>query len=347
MNPAQECGAILRSAMMQIEPEYFTWSIEKQERYRVSLPASEWFRLQQIVLRLLFQIEAANEDELDAARESFSDAQHALFNEALLPMQGIGENLFWLNESLGDKTLLDFTTLYDYDLWDHHFQEEARTEQFPGYLQQPYRGSLYLSWARFMMDGRFTYATLSMAAGHLRNASEEAGYEQMEKLIPHRYVDGEKHGTSTETGVIWDKRIEAGGKEDELKELRSRFWRYLDNRHNELQRQFDATETANVWLLDRSTPEENHVHLVFSDKTALQRIRLRQFLNDCRALSGSAMALIQMVDEEKAHALEFLNRSHEEVTRSKPGSMVLMRKTAPPDRDDSFGPEQSVVSDGR
>jgi len=75
---------------------------------------------------LLFQIEVTTEDELDAAKRSLNDAQNALRNGTLLPLCGVGEDFFWLNESLGDRTLLDFATLYDYDIWDHRFQEEAR-----------------------------------------------------------------------------------------------------------------------------------------------------------------------------------------------------------------------------
>ena len=295
--PAQERSAILRHAITQIKPAYFNWPIEEQEKYRVAMPPDEWFCIQQIVMRSLFLIEVTTEDELDAAKRSLNDEQHALRNGTLLPLYGVGEDFFWLNEDLGNRTLLDFATLYDYDIWDHRFQEEARKNESPEYVPQPYRGSLYLAWARLLIDGRFNYAMLSMVAGYLRSEIEEAGYQQMQKLIPHHHVDGERHGKRTKTGTIWDQRIDAGGMEGQLQELRSRFWRYLDDRYAELQLEFDVSADAAVWLLDRSTPEENHVHFVFSDKTALQQVRFRHFVHDscfskhgCRNVGGCCCA---------------------------------------------------------
>jgi len=314
-NTAQEQDAILRTAVMQVKPEYFSWPIEEQERYRVAAQPDEWFRVQQIVLRTLFQIEVATRDEIDNALRGFNDAQRALLSGTLLPLRGIGEDFFLLNESLGDKTLLDFTTLYDYDVWEHCFQEDAREKESPGYVPQPHRGSLYLSWARLFIDGRFYYATLSMAAGYLRSATEEAGYQQMEKLIPHRYVDGERHGKRTMSGSIWDQRVDAGGIEGQLKELRSQFWRYLDDRYEKLQQEFDSSASAAVWILDRSTTEENHVHFVFSDKTALQQVKLRHFLHDCRSLQKCEEVLKDAVEAECTAVARFIYDSHARITQ--------------------------------
>lgn len=108
------------------------------------------------------------------------------FNEAILPLVGIGEDCFYLNEWLGKNgIILDFPTLRDYDEDDYGYQENARKRDDPCYTSKPYRGNLYLGWARLFVDGKFTYATLSMAAGYLFSHLEEAATALIETRIPH------------------------------------------------------------------------------------------------------------------------------------------------------------------
>ncbi len=76
-----------------------------------------------------------------------------------------------------------------------------RNEEDPGYSGKPYRGSLYLNWARLIVDGRFAYATLSMAAGYLYAELQNAASELIEQHIPHRYVPGRNHGKAE--GESW------------------------------------------------------------------------------------------------------------------------------------------------
>lgn len=71
---------------------------------------------------------------MDSILETFGDGQYLLLNRALLPLQGIGEDNFFLNEILlTDVTLLDFNTAGDYARDDHQFQEQARKQEDPVY----------------------------------------------------------------------------------------------------------------------------------------------------------------------------------------------------------------------
>jgi len=108
-----EKPAALKRALMRVKPEYFSWPIEAQEKYRVAMPDMEMFRIRQALLKALFSISVNTEDEMNKAFDAFNDEQYLLFNSTLLPLAGIGEDKFFLNEHLGDKTLLDFETLYD------------------------------------------------------------------------------------------------------------------------------------------------------------------------------------------------------------------------------------------
>lgn len=87
----------------------------------------------------------------------------AQLDATLLPIKGIGKDFFYLNEAFpSQKNLLSFETLYDYDFDDYKFQEDSRKKEQKDYEKKPYRGSLYLTWARLMIDDSFSYGVLSM-----------------------------------------------------------------------------------------------------------------------------------------------------------------------------------------
>jgi hypothetical protein len=190
------------------------------------------FCIRQTLLKTLFGIDVRTQERMEQRLDKFSDEQYLTLNSTLLTLTGIGEDRFWLNESLGEKTLLDFETLHDYDYDDYCFQQKANQEAFPDYRPRPYRGSLDCAWARLFIDGQFHYATLSMAAAYVFRAFEDAGSELIRELIPFEYVDGNKHGKRKGKGWIYDQRIDADGFEPQLEELKDRYYRYLFERHD-------------------------------------------------------------------------------------------------------------------
>src|ERR1035441_2786044 len=114
----------LRRAIIGVKPDYYSWPREIQERYRVTMPDGDMFRINQVLLKALFGIRVDTEESMDEAFDAFDDAQNVLFTGTLLPLLGIGEDNFFLNEHLGDETILDFATLYDYDHDYYYFHEE-------------------------------------------------------------------------------------------------------------------------------------------------------------------------------------------------------------------------------
>ncbi|MFQ5561468.1 MAG: hypothetical protein ACE5FU_12920, partial [Nitrospinota bacterium] len=161
--------AALRRALMRVKPEYFSWSKEKQEQYGVKLPDRDYFRIKQVLYKTLFDIDVATEEELEIAEDHFSNEESLQFNSTILPLQGIGENDFFLNEYMS-KTLLDFETLHDYCYEDHLFQEGEKEKDFDDYKPMPYRGRIYGSWARLNIGGAFYYANLWSVADYLISA---------------------------------------------------------------------------------------------------------------------------------------------------------------------------------
>jgi hypothetical protein len=266
---AGERAAVSRRTIIRVKPEYFSWPPDVQERYRVNMPDEDNFRIRQTVLKALFHIQADTKERLEAACDVFDEAQYLLFNSTLLPMMGIGADSFFLNEYLGDKTILDFETLYDYDFDDYQFQEKALKEENPDYMGKPYRGTLYHTWARLEIDGVFHYASLSMAAGYLYAIIDELGSNKIDALIPHTYVKGKDHGKREGNSTIYDQRIDAGGMELQLEELRHRFHRYMSARYEALLNDFEAQASTTVYLFDRTQGNDPHMDFVFTDKTAM------------------------------------------------------------------------------
>jgi hypothetical protein len=308
--------AALKRAVMRVNPEYFSWAIEAQERYRVAMPDVDMFRIRQALLKTLFRISVKTEEEINKVFDTFNDEQYLLFNSTLLPLTGIGDDYFFLNEHLGDKTILDFETLYDYDYDDHCFQEEERKNDVNGYEKHPYRGTPYQHWARLFIDSQFFYATLSCMAGHLLSILDESGSDKILELIPHEYVDGPDHGKREGKGFLYDKRIDAAGLEAHLEELQDRFHRYMRERYEELADDFDRKAHRRVYLLDRSKGHDPQMDFVFSDKTALQAVRFRHFMKDCREIMGDAQELEMLIEQERQSVLTYLETMHQDILRN-------------------------------
>ena len=285
---------------MRVNPDYFAWSLEAQERYRLNMPDQDAFRLRQELVKALFGLHAKADEDLSKISDQFGDEEHLVFNRALLPAAGVGEDFFFLNEYLDEgKTLLDFETLYEYDYDDHCFQEQARKEQTPEYVVKPYRGALYYAWARLFIDGVFHYASLCMAAGYVYSCIKESGQEKVSTLIPHRYLNAKDHGKREGKGTIFSQRINADGKEGQVEELQRMFWDYLSQRYDALRTELDGQARKAVYMEDLSREHDPHMTFIFSDKTALQAVRFRQFMNDCRPLVADRAELDAVISRER------------------------------------------------
>jgi hypothetical protein len=195
----------LKRAIIKYVPEYFSWDQVRQEQFRVTTPEEDVFKIRQFLLRELFNISVSDVDALKAAWREMSEAQCLKINATLLPIQGIGEDLFYLHEFFSNqKNMLSFETLYDYDFDDYKFQEDSRKNELEDYDKKTYRRSLYLRWARLLVDGSFSYAVLSMVSGYHHCQLDEYGQDYIEKLIPYQSIRGKKHGKPEGSGYLLD-----------------------------------------------------------------------------------------------------------------------------------------------
>jgi len=320
----------LRRAVMKARPEFFAWSVEQQERWGLAMPEKDCACFEEALLAELFGRVYATQTEATAAADRLPLDEQNIWNEVVLPLHGIGEDCFFLNEAFPDEeNVLDFETVGDYDENSYRFQEKMRKEEDPGYSGKPYRGSLYLNWARLIVDGRFAYANLSMAAGYLYAELQNAASELIEQHIPHRYVPGRNHGKVEGESREWDLRLEANGEEGILEELRRRVWGYELDRWEALLTSYDDSPVPGLYLMDESDESETRLHFVFTDKRALSAVRFRSFLRDCRRIERPANEIKDALEKECSALATFVDEQLADVRRTydpKVARLVKRRK---------------------
>lgn len=316
----------LRRTVIAVRPEFFSWATDRQTQYRVKLPENDRAAIVKLLLTDVAGEKAAELAALDDDEHLALDLQNRL-NELLLPLIGIGEDAFYLNEHLGDDvSILNFGTLRAYDEYDHEFQENARAEEFSTYERQHYLGTLYGCWARVLVADRLVYLTLSMAAGYLYDEISGATAHELQRLIPHRYVNGPDDGKMEDGMIRWDMRIDAGGHEALLDELQRRIWDYEQQRWTVLRAEYDALCRRQAYIIDTSDRGESSRRIIFSDKEALGSIHFESFMSDCRELAGDVEALHAAVAAEIKRVHEFIAEQHAELLRNFDPKITRLRK---------------------
>jgi len=275
--------------------------------------------------KTLLDIDVPTEAALEKVSDNFSHEQYLRFNSTILPLYGIGENDFYLNEWMS-KTLLDFETLHDYCYDNHLFQEEAKEKDFEDYKPTPYRGRIYGTWARLNIDGSFYYSSLWSVADYLMSAIDDICSEKINELIPYELVAGKNHGKREGKGSLFNMERDAGGLEGQLEELQGCSYKYIGKRHTELSDDLDKEASKTSYIIEESTEDEPHINFVFSDKTALKSIRFRSFMCDCRNIAGNNAELSRRLEEEKKAIVEYLEQQHHDIMKNFDPKIVKLRK---------------------
>lgn len=308
-------SAILRRAVMRAQPEFYAWDVARQEHYRIYQPEAERFALERSVFRDVYGVDCETETALREAWDDVPIGELDAINETLLPWQGIGEDSFYFNEYMAAAHRLRFDTLDAYARDDHAFQETARQKDDTEHVVRPYQGNLHARWARLFVDGKFRYATLSNLAGHLSMHICELGLDTIDTLIPHQYVRGPNDGKRDGDCFVWDMRPDAGGLEPQLEELTRRLYQYERDRWTELLDELDRQAATAIYTQDVSNGVDAQLHFIFSDKTAMARVRLRHFVRDCRCLEQDADTLAAYEQREADLVSAFVHAQHDDIMR--------------------------------
>lgn len=324
MNETQITAAA-RKALIAADAQYFSWPTSQQEMFRATAPSEVKKRIDQVLLASLLGIKCS----LEEAEQVWNDLpiqQLNLLNGAKLLTIGIGEDYIFLNEGLPEgKTLLDYATLYDYDHEDYLFQEEVNRKEFPDYSGADYFAFRHPAWARLLIQGEFHYATFFSLARHLCDDIETSGHDVIDQLIPHCYVEGENNGKPQDGGFLWDQRLDANGLEDQLDELKRRWYSYLQARWVALSKDFQDLAPA-VYSKAAEWDTDPHRYFIFNNTTCLKHIRLRHFLADCELLMGETSSPEPLRIQEADRAKSWLTENHQDIMRNFDPKVAKLRK---------------------
>jgi len=321
--------AAARKALMTADAHYCAWPTEQQERFRATMDRASRNKVQRVLLDNLLGIQCSDE-EIDEVWDDIPLSKLNVLNWASLLTSGIGEDYLYLNDSMSDdKSLLDFTTLYDYDYDDHLFQEEARHRDFPNYDGADYYAYRHPSWVRLLINDQFYYATFLSLATHLTDEIEEACNEIIEQLIPHKYVDGKDNGKPVSSegkgGFLWDMKLDAGGQEAQLDELKSRWHSYLQERWLALSK-INIENPATVYIQDKNWDNDPHRFFIFNNESALKEIRWRHFLSDCKPLMGNYSMVTSQLKQEVNNVKGFITENHQDIQTNFDPNVIKFRK---------------------
>lgn len=317
--------AAARKALMAADSLYHAWPPEQQELFRATMSDAASDRVSAVLLGELLGISCTAENAGEVWRD-LPISKLEYINWAKLLTTGIGEDMIWLNESMAENvSLLDFDTLHAYDLDDYHFQEKANSREITDYQKRDYYALRFSCWARLLIDDKLHYATLSSLATHITDQLEEQGADMIQRLIPHEYVDGANHGKEEESGLLWDMQMDANGMEPQLEELKRQWYQYLQQRWTELSQSFKGQPPA-VFMLDTSEHGESNYLFLFNNAAALECIRWRHFLSDCRQLERDFGEVEHHVSEAWKQAEDWLREAHRGILQNFDPTVTRLRK---------------------
>jgi len=247
-------------------------------------------------------------------------------NWAKLLTAGIGDDYIFLNESMAEnRSLLDFNSLYDFDYDDYLFQEQANKKEFKDYKARDYYALRFSRWARLIINDQFYYATLYSLAGYLIDEIEDKSHDYIAQLIPHKYVEGKENGKQVKGGFRWDMQADAGGKEKQLEELKSRWYRYTQQRWLELSEEFTQTSPA-IFIEDINQNGELNRIFIFNNEDALKQVRWKHFLADCEPLIADFADVTKRAELEVARAETYLQEEHKDIMKNFDPKVVKLKK---------------------
>ncbi len=324
INKAQITAAA-RKALIAADSYYYAWPAEQQENFRATMGENPRNRVECVLLDSLLNIQCSI-DDVNKVWSDLPPSKLNILNWASLLTKGIGEDFISLNEILADgKSLLDFTTLYDFNYDDYLFQEQANKKEFPDYEEMDYYAYKHPSWVRLLIEGDFYYATFTSVATQLYDDIEEAGRDYIDQLIPHKLVEGKDHGKQVKGGVRWDMKEDANGLEEQLKELKHRWYPYLQGRWLGISKANSKLDPA-VYTQDNHWDNDPHRSFIFTNEETLKKIRWRHFLSDCTSLMANYVVVEKQREQEVSDAKSFLDRNYQDILENFDPNVVKLRK---------------------
>jgi len=314
----------LRRALIRYHNEFFTMTDEEQTRFKLQEHAD-----------LDKKIRIFIEDELGMPHGEYEADHEQIFeyNKINLPYIGIGPNSFMLNEWSWDEESLRFKNLYEANEYNHDFQEQGMVDDFDkDYVKQPLYNRLN-EWARAFVDDKFYYLNLLTYATWLFYDIDELMFKWLDENLPYDYVSGKDDGKEVDGGFLWDKELDAGGKEGWHKHM-SNFAHDWNNDQIDIDKRNNNRFGDYVYIVERSDtdPTDPKMSYIFGSLEVLRNITYYDFVNDCEKLLGDPTELLELQD---ARRIEFKTAMADE--------FESIKKTMPPGVVEDITPKNRVV----
>lgn len=270
-------------------PDFFQLSDSEKDQFKTDHYEEMEDNLTLMLYKQLLNISLKNVNDAENYEHLVKDEILLEFNRQRTYLRGIGKNYFHLNEFFAeDENMLTFKTLYDFDLDNHEFQEQATIddENFPNKTtKELYKMRMNYYWARAIIENDFYYLSLASPGIYLHNKIEEDLREFIEKLIPHEYVEGEDFGRGSDGLFTLDYRIEANGKEKELEDLKDYYnFKISNSLYEDLMNYFFNNPKNKIWI-EKSNSNDNtdpHLSYIFSDIDVIKNIRFDNWEEDTK-----------------------------------------------------------------
>lgn len=238
-----------------------------------------------------------------------TNAKRFRLSQELLPVDGIGDDSFFLNEYYSDEgpKLSGFATLRAWDEYTHDRQEEYAIEegQRPNGAE-PYEGRLLWDWGRWIEDGRLVYGNLSVAIWHLRAGLDDYAGDLASERYKTEWIEGPEHMEKTGGGYRWDMIETPPGNgalrfaADHIARVVIGFWAEGPYKKKLIE--------SGTWV-SRARSEENgeiNEDVVFSGVEAMDRARFRHWLADLAALLSGNDIYASIMAVEKVRIQELM-----------------------------------------
>ena len=79
-------------------------------------------------------------------------------------------------------------------------------------------------------------------------------------------------------------------------------------------------------MRDRTRDNEPQMDFVFSDATAVDAVRFRHFISDCRCIAGDPAEVDNLIEQEKHLALDFLANTYKDIMDNFDPTVVKLRR---------------------
>ena len=305
-----EIKAAARKAMMAANNLYYSWHSDKQENYRLTMDDKTCQRIQQVLLDSLLGIKCSLK-EVDMVWDDIPITELNILNWARLLTSGVGDDYIFLNESMVDNiSLLDFSTLYDYNYDDYLFQEKVNKQDFTDYKAMAYYALKHPFWFRLIIQENFYYATGTSLASYINDELDEFSRETINQLIPHEYVEGKNNGKKEKGGFLWDMKLDAQGLEGQLDELNSCSYTYINDRWLALSQTFSDLAPA-VYIKNQNWDDDPHLFFIFSNESTLKKVHWKHFLSDIDPLIADFSFVAEEVKKEIKLLKSYLTKKHQ------------------------------------